>query len=848
MIRNFFVLFILLTITSFFVYSQTPEFRNTSKSIDERMNALMRELTTPEKINLLCADADSIPRLGIPAYNWWNECLHGIARAGKATVFPKPINLSCTWDTALVKQIAAAISDEGRAKYHKTLDDKGYTERYEGITFFSPTLNISRDPRWGRNDETFGEDPYLNSLMGLVFVQGIQGNHPEYLKAVATPKHFVANNEEDRRHSGSATVDMKSLREYYFPAFKTAINKGKATSVMGAYNALNGVPCCANPFLLTQVLRNEWGFNGVVMSDGSAVKKIYTHHHYADSEVEGAAKALLAGCDMSLRDEYNSTLQQALDQQLINIEDINQAVKRVLKLRFRLGMFDPPERVPFSQLPYNIVECEKHRLLALEAARKSILLLKNETVLPLPADKKLTIAVIGAAAKEVYFGDYSGRSSSAVSLLDGIKTKKQNREFELLYASDEEVVSAIDSKYFQREKKYEYEGRYGLMAQFFDNAELKGEPVYQKPVSQINHQWGWQSPDKIKNPDNFSIRYIAFLVPPVSGTYNFYLAADDGARLYLDDKLVVDAWEKQVKVKKVIDLVKGKKYKFVFEYCERGKKAFTDLSWEIPVKEKQNSIEKIANKADYAIVFIRDAGGSEGQDRKTLNMQPEQLDLFKKVRKINPNTIAVISSSTPLAINWIKDSVPAILYSWIPGQAEGQALADILFGDYNPSAKASVTFFADENELPPIDSYDITKGRTYKYFKGNILFPFGYGLSYTQFDYKKLTVNTENLIPRGVIAVECEIKNTGNRYGEEIVQCYIKNHKNNEEALPLTLAGFKRIKLNTGKSKKVRFTLSTDQLKIWKNGKWQIEKGEYDIFIGRSSTDIALKDRIILRK
>ncbi|MDR3218838.1 MAG: glycosyl hydrolase family 3, partial [Dysgonamonadaceae bacterium] len=305
------------------------------QSLGERVKLLQNQLSIEEKIDLLCANAPAIPRLGIPAYDWWNECLHGVARAGKATVFPKPIGLGSMWDTKLVKRITTAVSDEARAKYHKVLREKGYSPRYEGITFFSPTLNIVRDPRWGRTSESFSEDPYLTGETGAAFIEGLQGDNPDYLKLVATPKHFVANNEENRRRNGSAEVDELSLREYFFPAFRKSIEKSKATSVMGAYNALNGVPCCANPFLLTEVLRNEWGFNGIVMSDGTAVRRISTDHKYQPSYEKGAAAALKAGCDMSLGDEYRDGLRYAYREGLVTTDDIDKAVERVLTLRFR---------------------------------------------------------------------------------------------------------------------------------------------------------------------------------------------------------------------------------------------------------------------------------------------------------------------------------------------------------------------------------------------------------------------------------------------------------------------------------------------------------------------------------
>jgi beta-glucosidase len=811
-------------------------FRNHNLPTDERVELLLGQLTISEKINLLCAGADSIPRLGIPAYNWWNECLHGVARAGQATVFPKPINLGCTWDTALVKQISTAISDEGRAKYHQTLTEKGYTERYEGITFFSPTLNISRDPRWGRNDETFSEDPLLTSSMGVSFIQGLQGDHPKYLKTVATAKHFVANNEEDRRHAGSSNVDEKSLREYYFPAFKKAVIEGKTTSVMGAYNALNDVPCCANSFLLTTILREEWGFDGVVMSDGSAVEKIFTHHEYANSEAEGAAKALLAGCDMSLRDEYRSTLQQALEQKFITEEDIDISLKRVLKLRFRLGMFDDPEIVPYANIPYSIVECNEHQQLALEAAQKSILLLKNDDILPIQKNKKQKIALIGKAAKEIYFGDYSGESIHGKSLFDGLSDKIEGTNIELLYATEQDLIKPIDAEFFQREEQYEYEGRNGLMAEIFENSNLEGIPAFIRPVDNIDVYWRHLAPEGITNMDNFSIRWKGHLIPPKTGIYNFYLTSDDGIRLYIDGKLVVDAWnQSDVNIKQSFEVSELRKHDFVFEYCERGSMAGVSLSWELPKKSNQSSISQVVKDADVAVVFFRDTGGNEGKDRTTLKIQEEQLQLLKEVVSVNPNTVAIISSTTPLILNWVNDNIPAIIYSWIPGQAEGMALADILLGDANPSAKSSVTFFANEDELPPIDDYHMQNGRSYQFFKGEVLYPFGHGLSYTTFKYSDLKVT--KLESEEKIILQFELKNTGAFAGDEVSQCYLI-HPDSELK---KLIGFTRVSLKPDESKTIHIAVDKSQLAIWEKLKWSVKNGIYKLQVGSSSEEIQLK-------
>ncbi|MDR0385323.1 MAG: glycoside hydrolase family 3 C-terminal domain-containing protein [Prevotellaceae bacterium] len=664
-----------------------------AQTIDERVQTLKKQLSIEEKIDLLCANAPAIPHLGIPAYNWWSECLHGVARAGKATVFPKPIGMGSLWDTELVKRITTAVSDEARAKYHKMLRENGYTLRYQGLTFFSPTLNIARDPRWGRTSECFSEDPYLTGETGDAFVKGLQGDDPNYLKLVATPKHFVANNEENRRMSGSAKVDEQSLREYFFPAFRSSIEKAGAASVMGAYNALNGVPCCADSFLLTQVLRDEWGFDGIVISDATSIRRISANHRYRPSYEEGAAAALKAGCDMALGDEYRDGLRYAYRMKLVSAADIDRAVERVLKLRFRLGMFDDPEKVPYANIPYSVVECEAHRQLALEAAQKSVILLKNNGLLPLNLRKTKKIALIGDAFQKIDYGDYSGQPEHDFTLLEALKNEW--KETELIWVADNE----------------------------------KGDTT-----------------------------------------------PSDGHDL---------------------------------------------------------TPEKAARQADVAIIFLRDMGGMEGRDRSTLALKPAQEDLVARVAKANPNTALLIGSGVPLLLGNVSKQVKALLNVWIAGQGEAQAIADILSGKVNPSGKTPVTFFADEKQLPALNDYDVKNGRSYQYFKGDVLYPFGFGLSYTTFAYARPQMLQSQIDRDGTIDVSVKIANKGRFDGEEIVQCYVSSKEWEKEGLKRKLVAFKRISLQKGASGSLAFQIPTTELSRWNVEKhcWEVRTGEYTLSI-----------------
>jgi len=827
-------LFIIFSLQS--AYAQQTKFKNTSLPLEERITALMKELTTEEKIDFLCAASSGVERLGIPAYDWWSEALHGVARNGKATVFPKPIGLGSTWDVELLEKIATAISDEARAKYHAALSKQGFTKRYEGLTYFSPTLNIARDPRWGRTSESFSEDPLLVGSLGTAFVKGMQGNDPKYLKLVATPKHFVANNEEDRRNDGSASVDDVSLREYYFPAFRKSIEEGKATSVMGAYNAFNGVPCCANPFLLTQVLRKEWGFDGVVMSDGSAIQKLFTHHHFASSPEEGAAKALLAGCDMSLRDEYREGLKDALSQSLITESNIDTALHRVLKLRFRLGMFDPNEKVAYSKIPVSVIESEEHRQLALEAARKSVILLKNDAqILPLKKNKIKRIALIGNDFSKNYYGDYSGMPDYNLSLLDAIR-EKAGKDIAITWVPEISKDELIASEYFIRDKKYEYDGRLGLTGMYFANNNLSGDPIVVRHDYSVDFKPFNDENQQIKNEKVLSARWFTSIDPPVTGEYTMSVKGTLQAKLTIDGK----SFEKESQTEELeikVQLNKGTLSPIQLECFNIDPKQEIQLAWRLPVSEQAVTIEEAAKNAEVAIVFIRDDVGNEGRDRKSLAIQPHQLELVKKVRSINPNTILIIGSGAPLILDEISQQAKALLNIWIAGQGESQAIADILFGDVNPSGKTPVTFYADESELPAIDNYDIKEGRSYQYFKGNALYPFGYGLSYTTFQYGQPKIVR---VDKDEIELRIAVTNNGGYDGDDVLQCYASTNKWKEDGIKQRLVAFKRVHVTKGQKKAIALVIKRSEFERWdlETENWKTVLGTYKLSIGNQSVNI----------
>ncbi|HRU92598.1 MAG TPA: glycoside hydrolase family 3 N-terminal domain-containing protein, partial [Candidatus Marinimicrobia bacterium] len=472
-------------------------------SCKERLSDLIGLMTVDEKIKQLTNQSDAIPRLGVPRYNYWSEALHGVLISG-ATSFPQAVALGATWDPELVYRVATAISDEARV--FNVVEGKG-------LTYWSPTINIARDPRWGRNEESYSEDPYLLSRMGVAFVQGMQGNDPYYLKTVSTPKHFMANNEEERRHTGSSDVDMRSMFEYYLPAFHQAVVEGRAYSIMGAYNELNHVPCNANMFLLTDLLRRTWGFEGYVVTDCGAINDMLYGHHFFETGAEAVARSIRAGCDMSCGQEYSEYLYEALDLGLLEEKDLDSALTRVLSARFRLGEFDPPENVPYSSIPIEKLDCKEHRALALEAAQKAIVLLKNDGILPLDKNKIKTIAVIGPNAAEAQLGIYSGFPNFRVSPLEGIKDKAAKQGIKVEYAKGCDIggglLSVIEPQYFT---KVAGTNKTGMKGEYFDNMELSGKPVLTRIDSTIDFSFGTNSPAPGLPKDQFSIRWTGKII------------------------------------------------------------------------------------------------------------------------------------------------------------------------------------------------------------------------------------------------------------------------------------------------------------------------------------------------
>lgn len=690
-------------------------FMNPDLPLETRVDDLVSRMTLEEKIAQMLYNAPGIPRLGVPEYNWWNECLHGVARAGIATVFPQAIGMAASWNVDLMHRVATVISDEARAKHHE-FARRGDRAIYKGLTFWSPNVNIFRDPRWGRGQETYGEDPYLTSRMGVAFVKGLQGDDPKYLKLVATPKHYaVHSGPESMRHHFDAKVSEKDLRETYLPAFKACVVEGGAYSVMGAYNRTNGEPCCASKTLLQDILRDEWNFDGYVVSDCGAILDIHAHHKVTETPEESAALAVKNGCDLNCGGVYRS-LMGAVQQGLISEEQIDIAVKRLFKARFLLGMFDPPERVPYSQIPYEVNDCEEHRSLALEMARESIVLLKNEGgLLPLRRDLK-TIAVIGpnASSVDVLLGNYYGTPSKPVTAIEGIRAKVSHNT-KVLYTPGSELVGRDES-------------------------------------------WG---------------------AAPTRG-FSEALAT-----------------------------------------AERADVTILCLGLSPKLEGEQGEV----------------AASDGGGDRLDVALPKVQQSLLEAVCALGKPVVLVLFGGSPLAVGWAHEHVPAILYAWYPGQEGGTAIADVLFGDYNPAGRLPITFVKSLAQLPEFTDYRM-RGRTYRYMTEEPLYPFGYGLSYTSFGYDNLALSKKSIAAGEELTVSVTVENTGKVPGDEVVEVYLEDLESSVERPIRELVGFNRVHLNPGEKKTVSFKITARQMALIDlAGKCVLEPGRFRVHVGGSQPD-----------
>jgi beta-glucosidase len=768
--------------------------------------------------------------------------LHGVARSGNATVFPQAIGLAATWDTDLIHRVADVISTEARAKYNDAIQH-GNTGRYFGLTFWSPNINIFRDPRWGRGQETYGEDPYLTSRIGVAFVTGLQGDDPNYLKTVSTSKHFaVHSGPEVLRHRFDVPVSPHDLADTYTPAFRATIVEGKADSVMCAYNSVRGEPACAN-HVLFDTLRNKWGFKGYVVSDCWAISDLHQGHGFVLSLEQAAALAVKAGTDLSCGPEF-AALPFAVRNRLLSSDDIDRAVKRLFEARFRLGMFDPPGRVPWSKLTIADNDTPAHRQLALEAAHKSIVLLKNErNTLPLKSSVK-TIAVIGpnADSLNVLLGNYNGNPSSYTTILDGIRKRFRNAKILTALGSPVTETSSVvlPSEYLRTGGT---NSQPGLNAEYFANTDLSGPAALKRVDAGVDFEWNNVSPGPGVPPGNYSVRWTGELIPPVDGDYRLGGSTDGGYRIYLDGKRFVDdsAPHGTRTMTTLVHLQAGHAYPIRMEYFHTWWEATARLLW-LPPNLSQEAVNA-ARKADVVIAVVGITAQFEGEesdssdpgffggDRLDLNLPKPQQELLESVAATGKPLIVVLTSGSALSVNWAEEHAAAILEAWYPGEEGGAAVADVLSGEYNPAGRLPVTFYQSVVQLPPFGNYSMA-GRTYRYFTEPPLYPFGYGLSFSSFHYSDAKVGQPQVAADGAVKVSVRVTNAGSVPGDEVVQLYLA-HPGVDGAAIRTLAGFHRIHLNAAASETLDFTLRDRDLSIVdESGIRRVVPGAVDVWIG----------------
>jgi beta-glucosidase len=854
-------------------------FRNPDLPIPQRVDDLVSRLTLDEKVSQVIDRAAAIPRLDIPAYNWWNEGLHGIARSGFATMFPQAIGNAATWDAPLVHGIGQVVSVEARAKYNDALRHDNH-DRYYGLTIWSPNINIFRDPRWGRGQETYGEDPYLTATLGTAFVEGVQGDDPHYFRAIATPKHFaVHSGPESTRHEADVDPSDHDLWDTYLPAFRATITEGKADSTMCAYNSIDHEPACASKMLLQQILRGDWGFQGYVTSDCDAIDDFSQPkgHHFATNHQTGSVDGIQAGTDTDCGTSYLA-LGDAIRNHLMPEADLDIAVKRLFTARMKLGMFDPPERVPYSSIPFSEVNSPAHEALALRASREAMVLLKNDgRFLPLKADAGQTIAVIGplAASPIALEGNYNAIPLHPILPVDGIVSEFGAAH--VLYAEGAPYTMGgavpVPRTLLRTAADPNVEG---LTGQYFPAPGFDGTPEMTRVDKEIDFDWSSANPVPSLSADttanNFAVRWTGAIAAPVAETDNFQvrlpLCYPCGGKLqfaiYLDGKPLqpeAPAGQAQQKLppsgrnfgglqRFSIPFTDTNPHAIKIEYVQSGKIPGGGISFEwLPRHELlQDQAVATAKKADVVVAFVGlnsqlegeemnvNIEGFSGGDRTSLVLPDVQQELLEALAKTGKPIVVVLLNGSALAVNWAAQNAKAILEAWYPGQAGGEAIAETLSGKNNPAGRLPVTFYTGIDQLPPFDDYSMAN-RTYRYFKGKPLFAFGDGLSYSTFAYSNVRLSSANLNAGDTLTVEADVKNTGDESGDEVAELYLKPPQT-EVSPKLALEGFERLHLNAGETRHVVFQLDPRRLsEVDAKGVRAVVPGQYRVFVGGSQPE-----------
>ncbi len=837
-------IFLALLINSFsFIKAEKFPFQNTNLTFEQRVDNLVSQLTLEEKISQMVNNSPAIPRLGIPAYNWWNETLHGVARSPyNVTSYPQAIAMAAGWDKAALKTMADYCAVEGRAIYNDS-QKKGKTGIYLGLTYWTPNINIFRDPRWGRGQETYGEDPFLTGSLGKSFVAGLEGDDPKYLKASACAKHFaVHSGPEWNRSTYNAQVSRYDLWDTYLPAFRDLIVDAKVSGVMCAYNRFDGQPCCGSDTLMNNILRRDWKFTGYVTSDCGGITHFWKTHKTSPNKELAATTAVLHGtdCECSGDPTYRALIKAVADG-MISENELNVSLKRLFMIRFRLGMFDPNEIVPLGKTDLSVLENDAHKAHALKMAHQSIVLLKNENNI-LPLSKKLKkIAIVGPNAndKGAMLANYYGYPTHVSTVLEGVQQKMGSK---VIF---EQGLNLVDNKVFKSNynaKLFTFNGQQGFTASYFQNTKFSGDALLKRVDKEVDFKWGdgHMIDNKILIRD-MSARWETTFTPDKTGEVTFCLSGDDRALLYIDGKKMIETDLKNSYYS--FNAEKGKGYELKIEYVQFNDNA--EVKFDMGIIETLTP-QQLADKVKTADVIVFVGGisaqlegesmpvsvdGFKGGDRTNLNLPALQTETMKALKATGKPVVFVNMSGGAMGFEWEAANFSAIVQAWYGGQAGGQAIADVLFGDYNPSGRLPVTFYKSVNDLPDFEDYSMDN-RTYRYFKGEPLYPFGFGLSYTKFKYSDFEVPT-SLKMNTDLKVKVNITNVGQRAGDEVVQLYV-SHKNGNVRVPIrSLKGFERIHLNAGETKSLTFEIPVKDLCVIDvNGKAIQPEGEIEISIG----------------
>ena len=838
-----------------------PAYLNPSLPAQQRAADLVHRMTLEEKASQLVNQARAIPRLKVPAYDWWSESLHGVAVNG-TTEFPEPIGLGATFDPAAIHEMAVAISVEGRIKHAQDVR-AGHSNIFEGLDFWAPNINIFRDPRWGRGQETYGEDPFLTARMGVAFVTGMQGDDPHYYRTISTPKHYaVHSGPEPTRHEADVTVSKHDELDTYLPAFRATVTEAKADSVMCAYNSINGEPACANQFLLEDQLRSKWNFQGYVVSDCGAVRNILDGHHYQPTQAQASAISLKRGMDNECVDfttkvtdnhDYKPYL-DAVKEGDLKESEIDTALVRLFTARMKLGMFDPPEMVPYAKIDESELNSSAHRALALKLANESMVLLKNDGVLPLKTSGA-KIAVIGPLADQtrVLLGNYNGIPTHTVSILEGLK--KEFASATINYVPGTHFLSKdfepVPSSLLTTDGKSGVKTTYlkGNIATFLavtpetTTLTTRTEPGIDAAAQPL--------PAEASGVKPLAIRWETTLTPQSSGDYDLGMQADGFFRISVDGKRIANSDQTRGYEAKVgrIHLEAAKPYQVVVEYSPVNRPTpRARLVWMDVGKGPDPAAIEAAKNADVTVAVVGitselegeemqvDEPGFKGGDRTSLDLPKPEHDLLEALAATGKPLVVVLTNGSALAVNWANEHANAILDAWYPGEEGGNAVAQTLSGRNNPAGRLPVTFYTDVNQLPPFEDYAM-KGRTYRYFEGTPLYPFGYGLSYSKFSYSGLTLPTGTVNAGDPLAAEVTVTNTSHRAGDEVAQLYL-TFPTIPGAPRRALRAFQRVHLDAGASQKLRFELKPrDMSMVTEAGEPIVAEGAYTVVVGGGQPD-----------